>query len=161
MENPRQTKLKKRLIDLAARALTNAYAPYSNYPVGAALLDEYGRVHLGANVENAINGASVCAERSAVSALVTAGGKKILAVGVVTTSKQPVPPCGVCRQVLREFGEASTPVFFGVRKGRRGSKSLASPMKATWAIKTLSLSQLLPGGFVPALLSGHRKRKAR
>ncbi|HMR04429.1 MAG TPA: cytidine deaminase [Polyangiaceae bacterium] len=99
---------KERLAQLvhAARAVAaRAHAPYSKFQVGAALLADDGNTYLGCNVENASFGATVCAERSAVSAMVAAGGSKVLAVAVYTNATQPTFPCGVCRQVLSEFAQ--------------------------------------------------------
>lgn len=92
------------LIDAAHAARKHAFAPYSHYAVGAALRTADGRIFAGANVENASYGLSVCAERSAVVAAVSAGVRHIVAVAVVTASSPPAAPCGVCRQTLAEFG---------------------------------------------------------
>ena len=91
------------LIRRAAAARERAYAPYSDYAVGAALLAESGRVYVGCNVENAVYPLSICAERVAVFKAVCAGEQRFEAIAVVT--KNGGAPCGSCRQVLREFGE--------------------------------------------------------
>ena len=91
------------LIRRAAAAREQAYAPYSGYPVGAALLAESGRIYAGCNVENAVYPLSMCAERSAVFEAVCQGERAFEAVAVVTENGGA--PCGSCRQVLREFGE--------------------------------------------------------
>jgi cytidine deaminase len=89
------------LIARAALAQAYAYAPYSNYPVGAALLANSGRVYLGANVENAVYSLTMCAERVAVFQAVSEGEKGFAALAVITANGGS--PCGACRQVLREF----------------------------------------------------------
>lgn len=91
------------LIEEAAAARNRAYAPYSGYDVGAALLGQSGRVYTGCNVENAVYPLSMCAERAAVFTAVCAGERAFSAIAVVTENGGA--PCGSCRQVLREFGE--------------------------------------------------------
>jgi cytidine deaminase len=98
------------LIAAARSVRDNAHAPYSRFKVGAALLDEQGRVHRGCNVENAAYPQGVCAEAGAVAAMVAAGGKRILAAVVVGEGPQLVTPCGGCRQKLREFASDDTPI---------------------------------------------------
>jgi cytidine deaminase len=93
----------KRLLLAARRARTMAYAPYSAFSVGASVLTQSGRVFAGCNVENATFGATLCAERSAVAAMVSAGHQAPVACAVVSGAPQPVAPCGICRQVLAEF----------------------------------------------------------
>ena len=93
------------LVIAAREARVNAYAPYSNFAVGAALLAG-GRIFTGVNIENASYPVSVCAERNAVAAAVTAGERAIDAVAVIADAFVITPPCGACRQVLHEFGPA-------------------------------------------------------
>jgi cytidine deaminase len=96
----------------AARAAReHAHAPYSRYRVGAALLDEHGRVHSGCNIENAAYPQGLCAEAVALGALVTAGGTRVCAVVVAGSGADAVVPCGGCRQKLSEFADPDTPVI--------------------------------------------------
>ncbi len=94
---------KDKLIEMAKEARKNAYAPYSNFKVGAALLTKSGRVFTGCNVENSSFGASMCAERVAVFKAVSEGEREFQSIAVVTNTKEPAMPCGLCRQVLSEF----------------------------------------------------------
>jgi cytidine deaminase len=121
------------LVADARRVLAHAHAPYSRFPVGAALLAESGRVFLAVNVENASYGLSVCAERSAVFAAVAAGERRFQALAVVTDTAEPTPPCGACRQVLREF-VADLPIYLAGRMGAPVARKL---------------SELLPYAFSP------------
>ncbi len=99
-------KAKQKLLRLARTALKNAYAPYSDFQVGAAILLKDGRTFTGCNVENASYGLTICAERNAIFAAVAASKKKpvIIAVAVVNRRGVPCSPCGACRQVIAEFG---------------------------------------------------------
>ena len=127
----------QRLINAARAAREHAHVPYSHFAVGAALLDEQGRVHAGCNIENAAYPQSQCAEASAIAHLVLAGGKRIVAAAVVGVAEQPVTPCGGCRQRLREFAGDDTPVWVADLQGVRGR---------------FTLGQLLPASFGPGHL---------
>ena len=107
---------RKRLLALARQVRLRAHAPYSRFRVGAAVLDERGRMHTGCNVENASFGLTVCAERNAVAAAVAAGAKRIRAVAVVT--RDGSSPCGACRQVLAELGTPTTEVLLASPAGK-------------------------------------------
>jgi len=121
------------LARMAAEAMGKAYAPYSNFHVGAAVATEDGHVFTGANVENASYGLTVCAERVAVFKAVSQGHVRIARVAVAASGVQEVLPCGACRQVLSEFGPGMTVIT--VSDGR---------MTASY-----SLSELLPRSFGP------------
>jgi homotetrameric cytidine deaminase len=105
------------LLRAAEEAMQRAYAPYSNFKVGAALLADGGGIHVGANVENASYPQGQCAETSAIGALVAAGETRIAAVAVTAERMEICPPCGGCRQRLSELGGAETPVYLGRPSG--------------------------------------------
>lgn len=119
------------LIQLAKEAMERAYAPYSKFQVGAALLGTDGKVYLGCNVENAAFGASICAERTALSKAVSEGTREFEKIAVVSSSGEITAPCGVCRQALFEFMSAGEVVLQGKNEG----------------IQVYKLEELLPLGF--------------
>ncbi len=94
---------KDELLGMAVKARDNAYAPYSHFRVGAAILAGNGKVYTGCNIENSSYGASVCAERVALFKAVSEGEKEFLAIAIATDTEKPVMPCGICRQALSEF----------------------------------------------------------
>jgi len=109
----------------AARAVRDrAHAPYSRFAVGAAVLDEQGRIHAGANVENAAYPQGWCAETSALAVLLAAGGRRVLAVAVCAVASEPVTPCGGCRQKLREFAADDCPLWIADLGGLRATHTL-------------------------------------
>jgi cytidine deaminase len=110
----------------------NAYAPYSNFKVGAAVLSEGGTIYAGCNVENIAYPEGTCAEAGAIAAMVADGETKLSEVFVVADSKQPVSPCGGCRQKLAEFGDKDTVVTLANLDGVR---------------VTMTMAELLPGAF--------------
>lgn len=91
------------LVKLAKDALHNAYSPYSNYKVGAAVLGEDGNIYKGCNIENVSYGATICAERVAISSAIANGNKTIQKIAIVSSSDKYTYPCGICRQVMAEF----------------------------------------------------------
>lgn len=128
------------LTERAKEARASAYAPYSDYRVGAALLAEDGRVFVGANVENASYGLCQCAERSAIGSAITAGARRFRAIAIVTGGSTPATPCGMCRQVLAEF-----PPSFPVRCTTIDGGVIES-----------DTASLLPHGFGPGVLAQGR-----
>lgn len=108
-DTPDESSLQQ-LVAAARAARRQAYAPYSNFEVGAALLDEHGRIHAGCNVENAAYPEGLCAEAVALGALVLAGGRHVRAAAIAGDASQPITPCGGCRQKLREFAADATPI---------------------------------------------------
>jgi len=94
-------------VKLAAEVRKRAYAPYSKFLVGSCIVDEVGNLHTGCNVENASFTAGICAERAAIASLVSQGGDKIACVVIVGSSDELIFPCGVCRQVIVEFGPSA------------------------------------------------------
>ena len=104
--------MKEKLISEALEALENAYAPYSKFKVGAAILTETGNIYHGCNVENASFGGSICAERNAATTAIAEEGKvRFMAIAIASTSDEPAPPCGICRQFLSEFTDIEAPVY--------------------------------------------------
>jgi cytidine deaminase len=123
-----------RLVDAAKRARANAYAPYSNYRVGAALLTKGGKIFAGCNFENASYGACICAERNAIGQMIAAGEREPVACVVVTGGKRPGSPCGICRQVLSEFAKDMPVILISEHRGGETRRDT-------------SLAQLLPDAF--------------
>lgn len=120
------------LREAAMRALDNAYAPYSNFRVGAALRAKGGQVIAGCNMENSAYGLAICAETLAVASAVSQGLKEFDEIAIATEDSEPTPPCGACRQVLNEFAP-----------NIRISSYTRDGQEATW-----TLDELLPHAFV-------------
>lgn len=99
------------LFDIAFKAMDHAYAPYSNYTVGAAILCDDGNIYDGGNIENASYGLTNCAERTAIFKSVSEGAKEIKAIAIVNGTSEMSKPCGACRQVMSEFMKADATVF--------------------------------------------------
>ncbi|MCU6707680.1 cytidine deaminase [Paenibacillus sp. J5C_2022] len=132
------------LLEEAAEARERAYTPYSQFQVGAALLDCDNNVHRGCNVENAAYGPTNCAERTALFRAIADGrlAGQFKAIAVVGDTDEPITPCGVCRQVLVELCPPDMPVIMGNLHGE-------------WEVKTVA--ELLPGAFTP--LSLHKEEQ--
>ena len=126
------------LFDAARAAQRNAHAPYSRFPVGAAVRSASGRIYAGCNVENASFPQGWCAEASAIAAMVTAGEREIVEVLTVADGDQLTTCCGGCRQKIREFAAADTPIHAAGPHGVR---------------RTFTLGELLPESFGPGHLA--------
>ena len=121
-----------RLIQTATQAMDNAYAPYSQFKVGAAVLTSTGGIFAGCNVENASYGLSMCAERNAIANAIISNGKDTIIKAIAVTNSQNVScsPCGACRQVIWEFGQDAQVIF-----------------QASQGWQTSTIKDLLPEGF--------------
>ena len=127
-----KTKENKRLIELSYEMMLNAYAPYSNFSVGAAILSENDKLFGGCNVENAAYPEGTCAEAGAISAMIAGGCKTIKEIYIISKSENIVSPCGGCRQKIREFSSDQTKIFL---------------CNIKWDYKLFSLNELLPFSF--------------
>ncbi len=134
MSDPLPGLLADALVAAARAARAQAYAPYSRFAVGAAVLDAQGRIHAGANIENAAYPQGLCAEAVALAQMVMAGGRQVRAVAVVGDAPSPVTPCGGCRQKLREFTADDVPVLIADLHAERAR---------------YTFGQLLPASFGP------------
>lgn len=130
------------LVQAAFDAMEHAYAPYSGFPVGAALLCTDGTVYTGCNVENAALGAAVCAERTALVKAVSEGKRSFSRLAVASKSPEPCTPCGLCRQMLAEFAPELEVLC----------------ARADRSFQRYSLRDLLPHGFGPAALKPSKNK---
>ncbi|MGM0498682.1 MAG: cytidine deaminase [Bacillota bacterium] len=124
--------IKEKMFKKAKEAQKNAYVPYSEFPLGAAVLTEDGSIYTGVNIENASFSLTNCAERSAIFTAVSQGERKIKALLIVSSTKNPVPPCGACRQVIQEFADGDIEVVMMTAEGKE---------------LTMTSTELLPGAF--------------
>ncbi len=122
----------KELVRIAAEAKKNAYAPYSGFRVGAALVSGTGKIYTGANVENASHGAACCAERTAVFKAVSEGEREFVSIAIASDSDEYIFPCGICRQVLSEFANDHMKIICSKNNGE---------------YKVYTLEELLPNAF--------------
>jgi cytidine deaminase len=125
------------LFDAAREAFANAYAPYSKFPVGAAVLTPEGEIYSGGNVENAAYPQGWCAETSAIAAMARAGRRRIAAVMVVGGGRGLCTPCGGCRQRIREFAAPDTPIHVAGPEGVRASFTLAELLPQSFGPENL------------------------
>ena len=126
----------KKLLEAARKAKEKAYAPYSHFHVGAAVLTETGKLYSGCNVENTSYGLTVCAERNAIFQMVADGEQRIAEILVLGDTEEFLPPCGACRQILREFA------------GPDGNLRVIV-VNLDGDIRTFTIAELLPEGFTP------------
>lgn len=125
---------REELIERCMKEKEGAYAPYSNFTVGAAVQTLEGEIFGGFNIENASYGATNCAERSAIFSALHSGSRKIVALAVTGDATTFTYPCGICRQVMAEFGEADLVIYVVKNKDE---------------VRQYTLAQLLPGAFTP------------
>ena len=125
------------LFEAARAAMAFAHAPYSKFPVGAAIRAEDGRIYAGANIENLSFPQGWCAEPTAISHMIMAGAKKIVEMAVIAEKLPLCPPCGGCRQKIAEFATAKTPIYLCDETGVK---------------KTMTMEELLPHSFATDIL---------
>lgn len=134
----------KKLISLAQEMKEKSYSPYSNFRVGAAVLADSGKIYTGTNIENATYGATCCAERTAVFKAVSEGERKIDAVAIASDMNETIFPCGICRQVIAEFGNRDTKIICTNSNGE---------------CEVYRLEELLPKAFGPDNLASVQERR--
>lgn len=127
----------KELIRNALKARENAYVPYSNFKVGAAILTEDDKIYSGCNIENASFGATNCAERTAIFKAVSEGHNKIKAIAVVGDTSTYTYPCGICRQVISEFADADSTVILAKNENEYITKTLEEVLPGAFTKKDL------------------------
>ncbi len=125
------------LFEAARAAMAHAYAPYSKFPVGAAIRAEDGKIYAGANIENISFPQGWCAEPTAISHMIMAGNKKIVEMAVIAEKLPLCPPCGGCRQKIAEFASAKTQIYLCDETGVK---------------KTMTMDELLPHSFATDIL---------
>ncbi len=132
---------KQSIVEAASAAREKAYAPYSNYPVGAAVLTGSGRIYAGCNIENASYGLTICAERVALASAIAAGERAFLGLTIAGGDGMPSMPCGACRQFIAEWADEDFPITVVSAQGQR---------------LDLTLGDLLPHAFTPKSLQEGR-----
>ena len=125
------------LFEAAREAMSKAHAPYSKFPVGAAIRAEDGKIYTGANIENLSFPQGWCAEPTAIGCMIMGGGRKIVEMAVIAEKLPLCPPCGGCRQKIAEFATAKTPIYLCDETGVK---------------KTMTMEELLPHSFATDIL---------
>lgn len=125
------------LFEAARAAMAHAHAPYSKFPVGAAIRADDGKIYSGANIENISFPQGWCAEPTAISCMIMGGGRRIVEMAVIAEKLPLCPPCGGCRQKISEFADKKTPIYLCDEAGVQ---------------KTVTLEEMLPGSFETDLL---------
>lgn len=125
------------LFEAAKSAMAFAHAPYSRFPVGAAIRADDGKIYSGANIENLSFPQGWCAEPTAIGCMIMGGGKRIVEMAVIAEKLPLCPPCGGCRQKIAEFADKTTPIYLCDEAGVK---------------KTVTLEEMLPGSFETDLL---------
>ena len=120
------------LLKTAQEAKKNAYAPYSHFHVGAAVLTPSGKIYSGCNVENTSYGLTICAERNAIFRMVGDGEQQIEEILVIGDTEEFLPPCGACRQVIAEFSKKNTPVYMCNKHGQWKKTTVAELIPYTF-----------------------------
>lgn len=115
------------LVESARAAMENAYAPYSGFRVGAAVMSDTSKIYVGCNVENASFGATLCAERAAIAKMVSGGETRLATVAIFVEGDEPAMPCGICRQVIAEFGPYAEIIVATSKETRRTTADALFP----------------------------------
>ncbi|KAF9445857.1 cytidine deaminase [Macrolepiota fuliginosa MF-IS2] len=146
---------REKLIKAAFEAKEGNYSPYSKFPVGAALLAADGTIVKGANIENASYGGTICAERTAIVKAVSDGIRKFVGLAVTTNVKSAISPCGLCRQVLREFCALDMPIL--LVPGDYPQPEEPKPGYSEGGVRETTMGELLPDSFGPEHLELPRR----
>ncbi|KDR80984.1 hypothetical protein GALMADRAFT_241581 [Galerina marginata CBS 339.88] len=142
---------REKLIQGAFEAKKGSYSPYSKFPVGAALLSSDGSIIKGANIENASYGGTICAERTAIVKAASEGIRSFIGLAVVTNVNSAISPCGICRQVIREFCSLDMPILLvpGDYPQKLEVGQEQKPGYTEGGVKETTLGDLLPDSFGP------------
>ena len=124
----------EKLLEAAQKVKENAYAPYSHFHVGAALITDTGKIYPGCNVENTSYGLTICAERNAIFRMIGDGERRIAEILVIGDTEEFLPPCGACRQVITEFSTNDTVVYLCNKHGQWEKTTIGELMTYTFSL---------------------------